>query len=351
MRKKVNSAVAEVREEVAQGRLTWRYNYIRRLIRPYPTHRHVDDVLANLGEDTALEEGEKPYEDDEKESDGGADTDASEWSDAGGYEVEDWSAAVAEPAEDEELAGKGNSGLEDTLVPVSAEAAEHVTQSTQLMATYAAVAAELERVGAVALAANVVKEQRKEARRMRKLSAEDPGVLVALKRDRGQEAAEERTRLRLLREMREKHNSLSATKLQLKETEEKLKTKKRALLDAEQALEAKRAAKAFSLWELGDGRPRGGGAAGAKARHQVLDRLARLGQGISAAQRNDFAWFKEAWDGKMLEEHAAGWPAVFASWAQRLLEAHAQGDRAAFSAFLHDETKICFGYQVALVVP
>ena len=28
----------------------------------------------------------------------------------------------------------------------------------------------------------------------------------------------------------------------------------------------------------------------------MLDRLVRLGQGISPAQRNDFAWFKEAWD-------------------------------------------------------
>ena len=347
MRAKVNAAVAEVREEVAQKRLTWCYNDIRRLIRPYPKRKHVDEVFANLGEDTALEEGEKPYEDKENDSDGGADTEASEWSDAGAYETEDWSAAVAAPAEDEEAVGNGSSGLEDTQAPVSAEAAEHVTQSTQLMTTYAAVAAELERVGAVALAANVVKEQRKEARRMRKLSAQDPGVLVALQRDRDQEAAEERKRLRLLDEMRDKHHALSATNLQLKETEDLLKTKKRALLDVEQALEAKRAVKAFSLSELGEGRP----AAGAKARHEVLDRLARLGEGISPAQRNDYAWFKKAWDKKMLAQHGAGWPALFASWSQRLLDAHARGDRAAFSAFMHDETKRCFGEEVALVVP
>ena len=122
-------------------------------------------------------------------------------------------------------------------------------------------------------------------------------------------------------------------------------------MDVEQALEAKRACKAFSLSELGEGRPRGGGAAGAKTRHQVLDRLARLGEGISPSQRNDYAWFKEAWDKKMLEQHGAGWPALFASWSQRLLDAHAQGDRAAFSAFVHDETMRCFGDEVALVVP
>ena len=93
--------------------------------------------------------------------------------------------------------GLADPELEDTGATVSAEAAEQVTQSTQLMDTYAAVAAELERVGAVALAANVFKEQRKEARRMRKLSALDPGLLDALKRDRDHGAAHARKRLRL----------------------------------------------------------------------------------------------------------------------------------------------------------
>ena len=35
----------------------------------------------------------------------------------------------------------------------------------------------------------------------------------------------------------------------------------------------------------------------------VLERLARLGRGITPAQRNDFPWFKERWDEKMLQEH------------------------------------------------
>jgi len=46
MRKKVSSTAAEVREEVKQGRLTWCYADIRRLVRPYPRHKHVDDALA-----------------------------------------------------------------------------------------------------------------------------------------------------------------------------------------------------------------------------------------------------------------------------------------------------------------
>ena len=56
MRMKVNSAVAEVREEVKSGRLNWCFTDMRRLIQPYPKHKHADDVLGNIGEDTALEE-------------------------------------------------------------------------------------------------------------------------------------------------------------------------------------------------------------------------------------------------------------------------------------------------------
>jgi hypothetical protein len=83
----------------------------------------------------------------------------------------------------------------------------------------------------------------------------------------------------------------------------------------------------------------------------VLDRLVRLGQGISAAQRNDFAWFKDAWDSKMFEEHAGAWPALFATWAQQVLQQHEAGNRSAFSVFLHNETQRCFGNELALVLP
>jgi hypothetical protein len=83
----------------------------------------------------------------------------------------------------------------------------------------------------------------------------------------------------------------------------------------------------------------------------VLDRLVRLGQGISAAQRNDYAWLKDAWDGNMIAEHGDEWPAVFAGWAQRLVQEHEGGDRTAVSKFMHDETLICFAEEVALTIP
>ena len=40
----------------------------------------------------------------------------------------------------------------------------------------------------------------------------------------------------------------------------------------------------------------------------MIDRLARLGQGNSPARRNDFAWFKEAWDSKCSQSAESAGP-------------------------------------------
>ena len=107
----------------------------------------------------------------------------------------------------------------------------------------------------------------------------------------------------------------------------------------------------FSLEDLGHGRSRGGGAAGRKRRHKVLDRLARLGQGLSPAQRNDFSWWKDSWDAKMLGEHADEWPSVFAEWVQRVLTDCEGGSGNAFPLFVHTETRPCFDGEQALRAP
>ena len=132
-----------------------------------------------------------------------------------------------------------------------------------------------------------------------------------------------------------------------------LAKKKKALLDIETVLETKHAIKTYSLEDLGQGRSRGRGGASAfkKRRLEVLDRLARIGAGLSGGQRNDFSWWKDAWDGKMLEEHGENWPAVFAGWVQRVLDESEGGASNAFSIFVHSETRRCFEDQLALRVP
>ena len=116
-------------------------------------------------------------------------------------------------------------------------------------------------------------------------------------------------------------------------------------------LETKHAVKQFSLEDLGKGRSRGGGVAAKKRRWEVLDRLARLGQGLSPEQRNDFSWFKEAWDACMLQEHGDSWPETFMGWMQGLLGKNEAGVGNAFSVFVHNETRRCFDGVPGLRVP
>ena len=113
----------------------------------------------------------------------------------------------------------------------------------------------------------------------------------------------------------------------------RLKKRKQELAQIEDVLQAKHAIKTFSLEDLGKGRRRGGPAFARKRRWEVLDRLARLGQGLSAAQRNDFSWRKDEWDAKMLEQYGEKWPEVFAGWVQQLLEKNEAGAGNAFSLF------------------
>ena len=100
---------------------------------------------------------------------------------------------------------------------------------------------------------------------------------------------------------------------------------------------------------LGEGQKKASGAKGHKARMDVLDRLAAFGVGLSAEQVNDWAWFKQAWDALMVNEHDQGWGATFAGWMQQVTEEMAQeGGSNAFSRFVHRETLRCLSGEVAL---
>ena len=114
------------------------------------------DASQILGEDNDLDKGEQAYEDEELSSDAVAEADTSQIGDA-----------VAALPEHMEVAGKSNEELEVTLVPVSAVSAYLLMKYTTLLETDAAVAVELQKVGAVAHAASRVVEQSKEARRRR----------------------------------------------------------------------------------------------------------------------------------------------------------------------------------------
>ena len=99
---------------------------------------------------------------------------------------------------------------------------------------------------------------------------------------------------------------------------------------------------------LGLGHAKGGTVAMRKNRFQLMDRIASVGAGLSAEQRNDWTWFKETWDKKMSEEHKDLWGTVFAGWMQGVLE-NMREENNAMSLFVHSETVRCFADDVGVV--
>ena len=74
----------------------------------------------------------------------------------------------------------------------------------------------------------------------------------------------------------------------------------------------------------------------------VMDRLQKLGAGLSPPQRADFPWFKEAYDKAMFELYDDLWPAQFMAMVQHILDKVESGTSNHFSMWLHSETKRVF---------
>ena len=136
-----------------------------------------------------------------------------------------------------------------------------------------------------------------------------------------------------------------------KRANELLRKRKQELLSIESILETRHAMKRYSPEALGQGKARSGGVAARRLRYEVLDEMAKLGTGLTAAQKNDWAWFREAWDEKMCDEHAQEWGGTFSQWMQKILDDLSDGVANAFSMFMYDETKRHFSKTPMLVVP
>ena len=346
MRTKINAAVADVYEEVRAGRLRWNLQDVKRLIQPYRKHKHIDAILEKMGDDTWVPEDEARFLEDgaKSSSDSGDDEEREEPAVVG------WAEAEGPPGEPSSSAVEDGPG--SALVSIEPAAAEALTSSQMRIAAYESAISPLKERGAMKSVINLQNEIRKEKRRMRAISREDPDVLLALAQRRDREEAEERKRQQSIAVANARTRTAAKMRQEIKDAEGFLKKRKQEILEAESLLEMKHAMKTFPLEELGHGRPRGGGRSGKKKRRrEVLDRLVRSCGGLSPAQRNDFSWFKDAWDKVMLDEHHDEWPGVFAGWVQKVITDKENGVGDAFSLFVHSETRRCFDGAVALTVP
>ena len=229
--------------------------------------------------------------------------------------------------------------------------AAEVDGSTELLRVLEVARKQLMDVGAVHAAGQLELELRKEKSRLREVSREDPDVLLGMARARDALEAESRKRRLAIEDANRQVMSKQKLRREIKDAEATLQKTKQLIAEQEQIAEARHVVKKFRLEYLGDGARGCGGAAGRKRRDEVMDRMAKLGSGLSPQQRNDWVWFKEAYDRKMHGAHGDDWVRIFVGYMQEVLNQLYDGTPNAFSLFVHKETLRSFAADRGLVLP
>ena len=349
MREEINREIAVVRHEVQAGRLRWTWEDVQSLMQPFP-RRGCDEVLERVGDHQHLDEGDIPYAEETAVAEEEEEENMSDWG-----ESQDGDDAVAsavaenEEAEDPAVAGAG--ALDCTRRTLDAPAAETLDNSKALVAAYEQAIDVLKSVGAVGAMQQLHQEKHKELRRQRLAAKESPAVAAALADLKEAKAIEERQQRLAIQDANRQEKELKRLRQESQDAQALLAKKKKEFLTLESALVTRHALKRYSPETLGQGKPRSGGATARKMRFEVLDRLSKLGTGLTGAQRNDWAWFREAWDAKMCAEHGVDWGGIFAGWIQKVLDDLMDGVSNALSVFVHEETSRCFGDMEMLAIP
>ena len=219
------------------------------------------------------------------------------------------------------------------------------------MSAYKLAIDALSESGAVVAVQYLNCEVKKEQKRQREIAKEDPAVAVALSEVKAARIASERRQAIAVQDANRREKELEQIRRESQQATEMLREKRKEPMCVEQMLETKYALKRYAPEDLGQGKARSGGPAARKLRFEVLERMARLGTGLSAAQKNDWRWFRDAWDTKMCAEHGGNWGGIFSGWMQKVVEDLAQGAVTGFSTFAHDETRRNFSEVPMLLVP
>ena len=205
--------------------------------------------------------------------------------------------------------------------------------------------------GSIALAQACESEKHKTQKRLRDLGREDADVLMALDVLKFNEDQEFQRKRQRIAEANKCTKALMSMRKELAVASSTLRKRQRQILEAEGVLHMKHAVRKYDPSEFGHGLKNLGGAPCRKNRLEVLSKVSRVGRGLSVAQREEFDWFKEAWDRRMADEHKENWPMLFAQQMQDVLTAQEKVPAvAAFSAFVHAETQRCLGGSVALTI-
>jgi hypothetical protein len=347
---KRDGAVHDVEVEVEAGRLRWGYDAVYSLVAPFPKRGHLDATVEHQDD-----EDPAPAADEEAWSDDGDDEDGDDDDDDGGG---DGAAAVAEDDEGE-CEGDGGSdadgppdlrdGGDDAGGPPAlrdgGDAALGVAQADALCEQSARINAlqqaidGLEANGLSSAAGALRKALRDEHRASVGTHATDPGVANALRQNLAREEQDAATQRKRMRHEMAAARAAKKARAEAKEMQARVGVARKRLRDAEDMQQTQDAVKTFTPAMLGADLPRAGGVAHRKRRMDVLSRLAAKGAPFSGQGRNDWAWFVEAWDAKMVVEHGREWGQLFAQQMQHLAESLAAGSTSAIADFMASETR------------
>ena len=292
--------------------------------------------MTNGDDDTAVAEGDQEASDSSSDNDDG--------DDAPTYHVP---AAVA----GECVEGAESAAIEDSRVesaPLSAGEADAVHKVKATMAALEATIEGLRAIGSARGVQCIETELAKERRKARLLARTSPAVADAFLRLRRAEDQERIVNKRIADQHRERKREAAKALKDRDTAVAELRETRRKIHEMEGVSACRHAIKTFTLEALGSGDGKAGGAKARKNRFEVLDRLARVRAGLSAGQKNDWPWFKEAWDKEMVKQHGANWASVFAKWMQSVLDDECSN---AFSTFVYNETCRVFHGSAALHVP
>lgn len=342
MRARIDVDLAAVADEIRTKGIVWSYRGVQRLFIPYPKNKEVDEVLEKLGEHFYHDDIEAVGEQDDGQKTGAESCSSSE-SEAEVDAAEEVEAAVADKAG---VAASEISDVEE--VTLSVDQADKVQQVSVTIAALECHIEGLRSLGSLRAAQCVEAELNKERRKQRALLKDSPAVAAAFLQRRKAEAERDLKHRRMLEDQTERQKRASLAIKDRNAAVAELKRCRMAIQSLESTRAAAHAIKTFTVDSLGQGSPNAGGAKAKARRLEVLDRLSRLKAGLSPGQKNDWAWFKEAWDQAMVNEYKENWATTFSGWVQGILEDERTN---AFSVFIYNETCRIFNNTAALHVP
>lgn len=315
-----SAALHDVSVEIEAERIKWTFAEVYSLVSDFPKTGHLDQLVEFQDDELVIEDGscEPVWDEDAEEGQG----------DANDFHGDGKQASTPSMVMDAEAPSASLSAIQ------AEEVIKHSSRRDALKKALEIVS----ELNCPSLEITISRVMHKDEQMLRNRLQTDPAVALTFQRNRlAQEQAFAQEQLQIKDALAAKQATKAAL-AEAKEQQQQLQRVKAQLRDAQDLLAAKEALKSYTPDMLGDGRPRGGGAAYRSRRHEVLDRLLSHAN-LTPQQRNDWCWFKDEWDKKMSELHNQTWGMEFAQICQGLLEKLQAGERNVFSEFMYSETR------------